>query len=170
MNKNIKTINKILISCLVCFFAIFAVVMVFNAGTNVALAETSIDQELECLTYNNETTPLGLYTHLTLNIYGGDWKVCASVKNDFTLFSSQVEVVIELYSSETYSSSYLNMTLEGVKRIEDLNMGKTATLEVSTGGFQKYWVARMCYKVDGNSWKSETTRCILYSSAGEYIG
>lgn len=169
MNKNAKKLNKIMISCLACFFAIFAVVMVFNAGANVALAETTANQGFVCQTTNSEATPMGIYTYLSLSINGGDGKVWATAKNDVTLFPAKVMVVVELYSSETYSPSYLTMTLEAVRSIDDLNMGKTLTVEASTGGFQKYWQARMCYKIDGGGWKSEVTGCILCDAEGGYL-
>ena len=169
MNKSVKTHNKILGLFLVCFFMVFAVVMVFTASANVAFAETNMSGDVACSINNNDAKPLGLYTHLTLNINGGNGKMWATVKNDFTLFPATVKVIVELYSSDTYYESYTDMTLVATKSIDDLNIGKSISVEASTGGVQKYWQARMRYKIDNGGWKSETTGTILCNAEGGYI-
>lgn len=48
-------------------------------------------------------------------------------------------------------------------------MGKTLKISVSTEGKQKYWQARMRYKLDERDWVTKTTPSFLYSAQGEFI-
>lgn len=91
------------------------------------------------------------------------------MKNDFTLFPATVIVIVELYSSDTYYESYTQMTLTSRNTIDDLNMGNTIKAEASTGGVQKYWQARMRYKIDNKAWEERVTDSLLYDANGNYI-
>lgn len=113
-----------------------------------------------------EPTTRGLYTALSLSINGGNSRVWATVKNDFTLFPATVIVVVELYSSNTYYEDYRQMTLISRNTTPDLDMGDTIRAEASTGGVQKYWQARMRYKVDNNAWAEKVTDSLLYDGNG----
>lgn len=166
MKKIFKIHSKILSICLVCCFMIFAVLITFNATANMAFAETSTHKEGTSAIKNDNATPMGIYTHLSLSINGGNGKIWATVKNDFTLFPATVTVIVELYSSDTYQEYHTNMTLMGSNKINDLNIGKTLTIECSTDGVQKYWQARMRYKIDSGGWNSEATSSLLFSADG----
>lgn len=48
-------------------------------------------------------SPYGLATSLSLSINSGNGKVWATVKNDLTVFSSTVIVIVQLYSSDSYA-------------------------------------------------------------------
>lgn len=165
MKKGSKLHIKILSICLVCFFMIFAALITFNVTVKTVYAETKTQDGTNAIK-NDQATPLGVYTHLSLSINGGNGKIWATAKNDFTLFPATVMVIVELYSSDTYQGSYLNMTLVGSKTINDLNIGKTLTVECSTDGVQKYWQARMRYKIDSGGWQSEATRSLLFDANG----
>ena len=105
-------------------------------------------------------------TKLMLYSWGEDGQIWAQVKNQFTLFPSVIIVYVELYSSTTYQESYTAMELEGREYIADLNMGETIEVSASTGGEQKYWMARARYKFDDRDWVEKTTDALLYSAAG----
>lgn len=170
MKKIVKTRSKILGLCLACFFMIFAVVIAFNVNTtDLALAETSVKNEGTNAVKDDTASPQGSYVHLTLTINGGNGRMVATVKNDLTVFPATVFVIVELYSSDTYQDSYTTMTRMMTTSIADLNMGKTITAECSTGGVQKFWQARMKYRVNNGPWKSEETRTILCDADGGYI-
>lgn len=109
-------------------------------------------------------------TTLSLTINSGDGKVWATVKNDFTLFPSTVIVIVQLYSSETYAESYTEMTLVSQNSIDDLNIGKTVKTEAETGGVEKFWLARMRYKINNASWASRDTGACRISASGEFLG
>lgn len=111
----------------------------------------------------------GIYTALSLSINGGNGRIWATVKNDLTLFPSTVFVIVELYSSETYCESYLDMELVSRNSTIDLNMGDTIVAEAMTGGVQKYWHARMRYKRDNDAWKEGSTGTLLYSADGTFL-
>lgn len=155
------------IAVAVCVCTLFGVF-----GARVAQAQAS--DEAQSVTYEtsyeNEISPRGLFTSLSLAINGGDGMIWATVKNDFTLLPSTVVVIVELYCSDTYYESHEDMELVSINSTEDLNMGKTITAEASTGGVQKYWQGRMRYKVDKKGWQSETTGTMKYSAEGEYLG
>ncbi|MDE6790702.1 MAG: hypothetical protein K2J61_03165 [Clostridia bacterium] len=107
---------------------------------------------------------------LSLAINCGDGKVWATVRNDFAWFSPKVVVIVLLYSSETYTESYLNMRMESNNEISDLNMGKSITTEAPTGGVEKYWVGRMRYKINNGEWKTKQTATCRISASGEFLG
>lgn len=93
-----------------------------------------------------------------------------TVKNDVTIFPATVIVIVELYSSDTYQESYLNMKLVAREYIADLNMGQTITATASTGGQTKYWNGRAYYKVDNYAWKDIVTGTCKIGPNGEYLG
>ena len=113
-----------------------------------------------------------LFAHLTLSISGGDGRgnIYATVKNEFTLFPSTVVVIVQLYSSDTYAESYEQMTLVSANSTSDLDMGNTITTEASTGGVEKFWLARMRYKIDNGSWEYRQTAACRISGSGEFLG
>ena len=76
---------------------------------------------------------------------------------------------MELYSSETYTEDYTQMTLEGRNSTLDLNQGDTLEIRVPTGGKQKYWKARVRYKMDDRDWVEDETVSVLYSANGELL-
>ncbi|MDE7379458.1 MAG: hypothetical protein K2N14_00255 [Clostridia bacterium] len=110
------------------------------------------------------------WTDLSLSINGGNGKVWATVKNDFTLFFSTVTVVVFLYSSDTYAESYEDMTLVSTNEIRDLDVGKTITTEAETGGVEKFWLARMRYNINSGGWESRQTAACRISGTGEFLG
>lgn len=141
-----------------CAACCFAGVASFTTVAAAKSAEYAADAEVEA--------DRGLFTNLTLGMHGQDGRIWAQVKNEFTLFPSVIIVYVELYSSKTYQESYTAMELEGREYIADLNIGETLELSVSTGGEQKYWMARMRYKFDDRDWVEKTTDALLYSAAG----
>lgn len=111
----------------------------------------------------------GLWTYITISIGGGDGCVWGLMKNEFTLFPSVIVAHVELYSSETYTEDYTQMTLEGRNSTLDLNQGETLEIRASTGGKQKYWKARMRYKMDDRDWVEDETVSVLYGANGELL-
>lgn len=108
----------------------------------------------------------GIYTSIRLDIYGGGGKVWVTANNHLTILPSTVWVIVELYSSETYQSSYEDMTLVASNSIADLNMGESIVAESSTGGVQKYWCGCVRYKVDNKQWEEMTTGTFLFTADG----
>lgn len=141
-----------------CAACCFAGVASFTTVAAAKSAEYAADAEVEA--------ERGIATNLTLNIGGENGQIWAKVKNQFTLLPSVIIVYVELYSSTTYQESYTAMELEGREYIADLNMGETIEVSASTGGEQKYWMARARYKFDGRDWVEKTTDALLYSAAG----
>ena len=123
-------------------------------GRQNAMAQSANENEviIETVNDNNDIEPRGWHTSLSLSLNGGNSKVWATVKNDFTLFPATVNVIVELYSSSEYQESYQNMTLVATNSISDLDMGKTIVAESSTGGVDKYWYGRMRYKIYNKAW------------------
>ena len=141
-------------ACAACCFAGVASFTVAEAKSVEHAADAEVEAER------------GLFTSISLSIGGEDGRIWAQAKNEFTLFPSVIIVYVELYSSNTYQESYTAMELEGREYIADLNIGETLELSVSTGGEQKYWMARMRYKFDDRDWVEKTTDALLYSAAG----
>ena len=93
----------------------------------------------------------------------------ATATNEITIFPSTVRVIVELYSSLTYQESYLDMEQEGRKYVHDLDMGQSVTLKVPTNGIQRYWKARMLFKVDNDDWDTRVTSTWLLDENGIII-
>ncbi len=171
MNKTLKntfwfSILLILVVATMLFASLFISKNAYaQESTN---EQDSLNSQSE--TEADEATPYGLYVVLSISIDCGDGKVWTTVKNDFTLFPATVNVVVELYSSTTYTDNYQNMTLESVNSTSDLNMGKTIRTEASTGGTEKYWLGRMRYKKDKGAWKTKDTGVYRIGANGEFLG
>ena len=111
-----------------------------------------------------------LFATLTLSMRGeGTQKVFATVKNEFTLFPSTVQVLISLYASAEFTTDYNKMSLQTSKLTEDLNMGSTLEVSASTSGKTLYWLARVEYRENGGAWKTLETGPLLYDGNGNHI-
>lgn len=119
-----------------------------------------------------ETAPetRGIYTRLALSIGGENGEIWAKVTNVFTLGSSTVKVRVELYSSTYYEEDYTKMTLRSGASIGDLNIFKSIETRSPTNGETLYWVARMRFKCDDESWEENFTGPIEFNGNGEEIG
>ncbi len=146
---------------------LFVAVLSLMIGTTTNYAKALDNTTDETVDPNISTR--GIYTALSISINGGNGKVWTTVRNDVTIFPSTVIVIVELYSSETFQESHLNMKLEQKVQIGDLDLHKTITAEASTGGVQKYWQGRTRYKVDNGAWKEMSTGTCLYSANGDFI-
>lgn len=143
---------------------------VFSYGQTAHAEECTETSSIEKTNSAESAAPCGFFTSLSIIIDSGDGKVIASVKNDFTLFPSTVKVIVQLYSSEAYTANYLDMKLESTNETEDLNMGSKIMTEAATGGVEKYWLARMDYKIDSKNWVSKETGVCRISANGEFLG
>ncbi|MDE7076386.1 MAG: hypothetical protein K2O62_03600 [Clostridia bacterium] len=160
---------KGLICALLCWLLLLCATLIcLNANGVYAApqdyAAESVGEEVE-----EEATPYAL-ANLSLSINGGDGKVWATVRNDLAWFAPKVTVIVFLYSSDTYTESYLDMNMESSNEIADLNMGKTITAEAPTGGVEKYWLARTRYKINNGDWKIKDTGVCRLGPSGEFLG
>ncbi len=162
MTKTSKLLILILSTC----FVLSAIAIGVGKTEIAYAAEHSHNEEV----VGQGASTRGIYTSLSLSLNGGNGKVWATVKNDLTIFPSNVYVIVELYSSVTYQESYTNMDLVASNSTVDLNMGQTIKAESNTEGLQRYWHGRMRYKVDNGSWKEEVTGTLLYSADGTFLG
>lgn len=175
-DKTMKSKKKLIFFSYVLMFVVFSCLFIFNNINirNAANAETDTDICCEAVQSSEESTESGieprLFTSLSISLNGGNGKVWATVKNDFTLFPSTVLVIVQLYTSYNYCESYTQMSLVSENSISDLNIGKTISAESSTNGEEKYWMGRMRYKIDGKSWAEKTVGVLKYSANGDYIG
>lgn len=69
-------------------------------------------------------------------------------------------------ASSTYQDSYLKMTLEKKEYIDDLDINKSLRVSMPINGVQKYWKARVMYKLDKNDWVSKETVALLIDVDG----
>lgn len=155
--KKVKKLSIVAMMFLACCLACLGMM-----AATYASADTGDGEE------NGEATPY-LFTSLSLSIDGGNGQVWATARNDFTLFPSTVIVIVELYSSTTYYESFTNMDLVSKNNIDDLNIYQSISTYASTGGVQKYWQARMRYKIDSGSWEQRTTGTLTFDANGNYI-
>lgn len=162
MTKIKKIVSVLLISVFLLALTLFSVnnKTYVKADTDLPTGETETESGVELY---------GLFTSLTLSIDGGDGEIWANVHNDITIFPATIYVIVQLYSSDTYQESYQNMKLISANSTKDLNMGETLTTKVSTNGEQKYWKARMYYRMDAKDWVEKVTKTLLFSADGMYL-
>ena len=154
---------------LMCCMLLVNVIMILRPSA-ITFASTG---EIISSDTNADSSAYGLVTKLSLTI-GSDiatdnGSVWAKVHNDFTLGFSTIAVYVELYSSSTYQEDYTLMDLESMNYISDLNLNKTLQTSSKIDGRQRYWMARMRYKFDGNNWVVKTTATHLFDKDGHLI-
>lgn len=161
LKKLFLVLSFVIIGC------VLLIVYNFQFAKNYSYAST--DKSMS-VSDNSDIKPRGIYTALSISLNGGDGSVWTTVRNDLTIFPSTVVVIVELYASDVYYESYLNMELVSVNNTSDLNMGKSISASSSTNGKVKYWQGRMRYKVDSGSWKEKNTGTYKCDGAGNNIG
>lgn len=155
---------------LLCFLMLLTILMSLSIfGGKISKAETIAENEVVYSNENDNASTLGLYTKMVFSLDGGDGQIWFTAKNQFTLFSSVVTVIVELYRSDTYQESYTDMTLVASNYIADLNQGKSITAISSTEGKQSYWKARGYYKRDSSAWVEKITETLLFNEYGIII-
>lgn len=155
-------------------FAVIAGALLFAdlmfVGGNAVLADAEETEEVVSQTrIEEEASPCGFFTELSLSIDGSDGEVYATVKNAFTLLPSTVQVILDLYYSPNYQYSYTDMTLAARDIVGDLNMGKSLTVYASTNGEQLWWTARIYYKIDSKDWQETYTDAALFDEYGNRV-
>lgn len=111
----------------------------------------------------------GWVTSIVVYIEGENGIIRAWAKNTFTLFPAVIRLDVELYSSDTYETTYTQMDLERRASTPDLDQGHILEVSAPTNGEQKYWRARVHYSMDNGDWVSKETDTFLYSPEGEVI-
>lgn len=148
---------------------IVASVMVPVSTTQAVLAVSEGRAQERMISEENEAVSPRLFAKLTISLDGGNGYVWATVKNDFTLFPSTVKVILELYSSDSTSYNYQDMTLIASETTPDLNMGSAIEARASTSGRQKYWMGRVRYQENGGNTQELITPLCLYNAEGNLI-
>ena len=146
-------------------FMMLAVIVSFAPVTTYA---ESVGSENLYTTTNEDgvAEPYALYVDVGLGLNGGDGEVWAIAKTKVAIFASSIQVVVELYSSDTYQDSYQNMTLVNKQFIANLKQGESIKAAAPTNGEQKYWRGRCYYKVDSAAWKYGETETLLLDANG----
>ncbi|MDE7439686.1 MAG: hypothetical protein K2N23_04175 [Clostridia bacterium] len=157
-----KKIKKLTALAAFLLLAVLLSLMLFSGISTKA----KVAKEDNAVTADGDIEPCGLYTKLTLAIDGGNGQVWATAKNKFTLFPSTVTVRVELYNSDTYHESYIDMTLVASNYISDLDQGNSISAVYSTNNKQSFWKARMYYNIDNSGWKESVTSTSLYDRYG----
>ena len=150
---------------------IFLLGMIFSLSLVPCLgmsAETSEKSDIP-LAAEETIGPKSWGVNIMIYIEGENGVIRAWAKNIFTLFPAVVRLDVELYSSDTYESTYTQMDLEKRASTPDLDQGHTLEVSAPTNGEQKYWRARVHYSRDGGDWISKETDTYLYSPEGELI-
>lgn len=155
---------------IIAMFLLFVTVFTFVGSNYSASADTGEEVSNENVVLHEDASTYGLYTNLSLSLNGGDGKVWATVRNDFTFLPATVNVVVQLYCADTYQEDYNNMTLVAYNSTVDLDMGKSIVAEASTNGQEKFWIARMRYRIDSQSWKEDIVGPARCSADGDFIG
>lgn len=151
----------------VVLIAIFMCAALVGVAPTMAFAmdDRSAENIDDIVDYEN-AEPYALYVSVVVSIDGANGEVWSIAQTRVAIFASSINVVLELYSSDTYQDSYTNMTLE--KRVSSSNLKKGETIKavMPTNGVQKYWRSRMYYKADSGEWKYGETNTWLFDPNG----
>ncbi|MDE6604696.1 MAG: hypothetical protein K2K85_01590 [Clostridia bacterium] len=145
--------------CLMLIAVLVACVALCSVGM-VASATTGEETEVEAR---------GLMTKISIQIGSSGGNVWAMAHNDFTLGPSTIQVYVYLYSSLTYQEDYMQMTLENKNYISDLNINQSLETSAPINGVQRYWRARVFFKLDQKDWTSKETITYLVDVNGNVI-
>ena len=170
-SSRLLKILTVLFVCALIVVSTLAVMSVKNIIDVYAATEELVNKEDPEISNEGQSASVyGVSTSLSLSINSGNGKVWATVKNDFTFLPSTVVVIVQLYCSDEYAESYTEMERVSMNSIADLDIGQTITTEAETGGVEKFWLARMRYKIDSNVWQSRQTGACRISASGEFLG
>lgn len=133
-----------------------------------ALAEENLEVTNNALLAisGNMAEPYALFVDIVLGINGSNGEVWSIAQTRVAIFATTIQVVLELYSSETYQEDYHNMTLEKRVSVYNLKQGQTLKAVMPTNGVEKYWKGRVYYKIDSADWKFGVTPTTLYDANG----
>lgn len=151
-------------------FALAATMASLPMGRGKAFAASDDKAQQNEKTSVASVDSVDLFAALSLSLNGGDGKVWATVRNDFTLFPSTVSVVVQLFCSLNYTEDYHDMECVAMNSTEDLDQGNMISAESGTNGEQKYWIGRLRWNEDYGEWKDKTVGPLLYSAEGEFLG
>ena len=110
-----------------------------------------------------------LFTTMKLAIGAENGEVYAYVTNSFALGWAKVQVYVQLYSSMTFQSSYINMTLESQTYDDDLELNEVVMTSSPINGVERYWMARAFYRLDVGEWKEKITSVWLVDANGNSV-
>lgn len=141
------------------------------AGLSAFIATNSATAHADTVGEEDEPTPLGLYTKITLGmdaIYNGN-TVLAEARNDFTFGFAQVYVIVQLYSYPIKRESCDMMDFENQNSIADLNIYKSISVEAQINGVARYWRSRVEYRMDKNDWKYHESETLYILEDGRIM-
>ncbi|MDE7215772.1 MAG: hypothetical protein K2O08_03090 [Clostridia bacterium] len=154
----VKSKKKVLLTILLALSILMLCFACCFINDNTANAETN-----EELNYNQTR---GLVTRISIDIGSYGDSIWARACNDFTLGFSTIQVYVYLYSSPTFQYTYRNMKLEAIDYIADLNIGKKLEVTAPIDGVERYWRARVKYRMDNKDWVEEETQSYLVNADG----
>lgn len=139
--------------------------LVMIGGISTTVAEENNAAILGFSSQDIETK--GVFVTVGVKLQGnGDGTVSAIARNDFTLGTTILAVIVELYASVYFPMDYTEMQKVAWNETYDLNIFDTLSATSPTRGEMKYWCARVMYNKDGEGWKSDVTPVIRYDANG----
>ncbi len=157
-----KIVNVFMVLLLLCVIVISSVF-----GTTMAYAQSTAESDTNA--GGDVAQPRALLVDVVLGLNGGNGEVWSIAQVRTAILTSTIQVVLELYSSDTYQDSYTKMTLEKRVNTSNLKKGESIKAVVSTNGVQKYWRGRMYYKADGGKWNFNETQTLLLDENGALV-
>ncbi|MCM1440165.1 MAG: hypothetical protein NC131_13330 [Roseburia sp.] len=163
--------KKILVGFIGAIVMSLLAIFAFAGATSTASADTCDNEsDIAVMSLNEDESVYGLYTSLSISLNGGNGKVWATVRNDLTILPSNVNVIVQLYYSDTYCEDYKEMTLIAYNSTTDLDMGQSIVAEASTEGQERFWIGRMRFRIDSKGWQEDTIGPARCSANGDYLG
>lgn len=158
-SKKMLQFNLVLLAVLTLALAL---ILPFTAST--AKAETLAQTQSE------QPDTRGLFTRLTLSLdKHSDGYLTATAKNEFTLGTSVIQVIVEIYSAYDIYDDYNDMILEARIATADLDIYDELSVTCPTGGVSRYWCAVMKYKHDEKDWVTKMTSVVHLDAYGNKI-
>lgn len=153
----------VLAACVLGFYGTLNV-SAYDAESEQVALETVESQDFE-----SDEVETRLLTAMALSIGAENGEVYARLTNSFSLGFATVQVYLQLYSSMTFQSSYVNMTLESQIYDIDLNLNEVLRTAAPINGVQRYWMARAFYRIDLGEWKEKVTSVWLVDANGNSV-
>lgn len=108
-----------------------------------------------------------MFAFLSVRIKGGNGAVVAVAQNEFCIGPQILPVRLSVYSSDSYETDPMKMTLLEVEYCEDLDIFRTLTVTVEITD-ESYIMAEICYNVNGED-KYIQTETLLYNADGTRV-
>ena len=93
------------------------------------------------------------FINISLTVAEENGQVTATASHDFSVLQKNVKIYVLLYYSETFTADHNEMTLADYAFDGQLSKGESLTVTAPTGDEERFWIARIYYKINDGRWE-----------------